>query len=89
MNAFDQATTKVHAFIAYTQATTERKEAYERYNYASAALQLAQIKERFFQIASQCEPLDSLNPEGNSMAREKQIAAAHFVIFGRMPDTSK
>jgi len=73
------------SFNDYMFAQEVRRTAFERYNYASSALKLAQIKERLAEILSQHEPLASLNPEGNPIARQKQYAAAFYVVHGRMP----
>lgn len=73
-------------FTAYLMAQERRRTAFAEYNAASAHLQLAQIKERLAEILSQHEPLASMNPEGNAMARAKQYAAAFYVVAGRMPD---
>lgn len=74
------------SFTAFMMAQERSRTAYERYNYAGAALELARIKERLAEIRSQHEPLASMNPEGNSLARKKQYAAAFYVVFGRMPE---
>ncbi len=39
--------------VQFRQATVEREKAYERYNYASSALTLAQVQERAAELASQ------------------------------------
>lgn len=68
----------------YKQAQTEREKAYERYNYASVALENAKIKERLAEIQSQFEPLASLM-NNQTDERERLYAAAFYVVFGRMP----
>jgi len=76
----------VSDLAAYFAAQERARTAYERYNYAGAALELARIKERLAEIKSQHEPLASMNPEGNPLARWKQYAAAFYVVVGRMPE---
>jgi len=72
-------------FGDYMWAQSRRQTAYERYNYASVALRLAQIKERLAEIKSQVEPLDTLLGEALS-ERDRLYAAAHYVVVGRMPE---
>lgn len=72
-------------FSTYMLRQAERKCAYERYNYAGTALELAQIRERLAEIASQAEPLNSLI--GKSLSeRDRLYAAAFYVVIGRMPE---
>jgi hypothetical protein len=60
-----------------------RKEtAYERFNYATAALELATIRERLAEIASQHEPLATLISAACS-ERDRLCAAARYVVTGR------
>lgn len=75
----------MNAFERYQAAKERKRTAYERYNYASLALEVAQIKERFAEIVSQHQPLAELNPGENLIAREKQIKAAFYVLYGRWP----
>lgn len=77
------------AFARYMHAQSETKAAYAQYNHAAVALELAQIRERLAMIESQHEPLATLNPEGNSVARKKQIGVAYFVVNGRWPEQEK
>jgi hypothetical protein len=72
------------AFLRYTLAQAERKVAYERYNYAGAALENAQVRERLAEIRSQHEPLASLLERPMS-ERDRLYAAAFYVVVGRMP----
>ncbi len=76
------------AFFEYLKATSERQCAFERFNYASSALDMARIRERLAEIKSQHEPLASLLnapiPE-----RDRLCAAAFYVVVGRMPDQSR
>lgn len=74
----------VHAFSSYLLAQAEKREASERRNYASAALELASIKERLAMIESQYDPLASLMNEKRT-ERNRLYAAAFFVVVGRMP----
>lgn len=69
----------------YFTAQERTRTARERFNHAVVALELAQIKERLAEIKSQHEPLAQLNPEGNPVARDKQYAAAFYVVVGRWP----
>lgn len=71
-------------FIQYQYAQEQRRTAYERYNYASVALELAQIKERLAELKSQCQPLDKLI-EATPPGREQLYAAAFYAVVGRMP----
>lgn len=72
------------AFSQYMCAQAEKRVAQERYNYASAALENAQIKERLAEIRSQSEPLDGLI--GRSLSeRDRLYAAAFYVVVGRFP----
>ena len=75
-------------FGIYLLAQAERREAYERYNYAGAALKNAQIKERLAEIKSQHEPLNGLIGEAMS-ERDRLYAAAFYVVVGRMPSKTK
>jgi hypothetical protein len=76
------------AFSRYMLAQEERRTAYERYNYAGAALELARIRERLAEIGSQSEPLASLltKPLGE---RDRLYSAAFYVVVGRMPEVRK
>ncbi len=69
---------------SYFLATSEKERAYEHYNYASAALDNAKIKERLAEIKSQHEPIASLLDKQLS-ERERLYAAAFYVVIGRMP----
>jgi hypothetical protein len=69
----------------YVNAKAEKKAAYERYNYASAALELAEIRERFAELYSQWDPLNAIKDSALD-EREKLAAAAHYVVMGRLPD---
>jgi hypothetical protein len=71
--------------LKYFLATAERREARERYNYASAALENAKIKERLAEIKSQHEPLAGLINKPLS-ERDRLYAAAFYVVVGRLPD---
>ena len=72
-------------FSAYMTAKAEAKVAYERYNYASAALDNARIKERLAEIRSQHEPLAALR-DGAMSERDRLYASAYYVVVGRMPN---
>jgi hypothetical protein len=72
-------------FGNYMKAQAEQRAAYERYNYAGAALENAQIKERLAEIKSQHEPLAGLLAQPLS-ERDRLYAAAFYVVVGRMPN---
>lgn len=72
-------------FGNYMKAQAEKRAAYERYNYAGAALETAQIKERLAEIKSQHEPLNGLLAAPMS-ERDRLYAAAFYVVVGRMPN---
>jgi hypothetical protein len=72
-------------FAQFMTAQAETKAARERYNYASTALEIAQIRERLAEMRSQHEPLAALRDAALS-ERDKLYAAAHYVVVGRMPD---
>ena len=75
-------------FERYMTAKAEKRAAYERYNYASVALENAQVKERLAEMASQHEPLAALRDAAMS-ERDRLYAAAHYVVVGRMPNDTK
>jgi hypothetical protein len=68
----------------YAKAKAEKQAAYERYNYAAAALELAEIRERFAELYSQWDPINAIK-ESSVEEREKLAAAAHYVVYGRLP----
>jgi hypothetical protein len=72
-------------FAHYMLQQARRETAYERFNYAGAALEIAQIKERLALIKSQHEPLSDLLKQPMS-ERDRLYAAAYFVAIGRMPE---
>ncbi len=73
------------SFNSYLRAQSEAQTAYERYNYASSALENARIKERLAEIKSQHEPLARLLDQKLS-ERDRLCAAAFYVVTGRMPE---
>ena len=75
-------------FTIYMLKRAEKQTAIERRNYADAALEIAQIKERLAEINSQCDPLDTLITEAMS-ERDRLYAAAYYVVVGRMPNREK
>ncbi len=75
-------------FANYLRAQAEKKAAYNMYNYAGVALELAHIKERLAEIDSQHEPLTKLIAEPLS-ERDRLYAAAFYVVVGRMPESKK
>ena len=71
-------------FLYYMKAQADTRAALERLNFASAALENAQIRERLAKIKSQSDPLASLI--GQEMKeRDRLYAAAFYVVNGRMP----
>jgi hypothetical protein len=72
-------------FGNYMKAQAEKRAAYERYNYAVAALENAQIKERLAEIKSQQEPLAGLLSQPLS-ERDRLYASAFYVVVGHMPN---
>ena len=72
----------------YQVARAEKRAAYERYNYAGVALELAQIKERFAEIKSQYEPLEKI-ANADIDERKKLYAVAFYVVLGRFPENTE
>ena len=68
----------------YQVAQAEKKAAYERYNYASVALELAKIHERFTELYSQFDPVEKIKSM-NGDERDRLCASAYYVIYGRLP----
>ena len=68
-------------YMHMQDVTKWRKEASEA---ASANLTIARIKERLAEIRSQHEPLNGLSSE-KMTERDRCIAAAFYVVIGRMP----
>ena len=76
---------------AYFHATTKKEKAYERYNYAGVALDLAQIEERLAEVRSQSlesvgkgklwEVLQGLDFKADLKAIG--MAFANYVVRGR------
>lgn len=64
-------------------ARLEKEKAYERYNYAARALEVAQIKERMAELANQHEPLASRTESREE--RKRTIAAVFYAVYGRWP----
>lgn len=75
-------------FQNYLLQQARKDEAFQRYNYAAAKLENAQIHERLAEIKSQHEPLSSLATKALS-ERDRLYAAAYYVVCGRMPDSSR
>ena len=71
-------------FAKYQTAKAEAQAAYDRYNYAGAALELARIKERLAEMASQHKPLAALG-DADMTERDRLYAAAHYAVVGRLP----
>jgi hypothetical protein len=72
-------------FLNYQLAQQKEAAARARFETAVIDLELAGIRKRLAEIKSQYEPLATMNPEGNELARKKQVAAAHYVVYGFMP----
>lgn len=72
-------------FGVYMRKQAERREAYEKLNYATANFKNAQIMERLAEIKSQHEPLNGLLTRSMS-ERDRLYAAAYYVAIGRMPE---
>lgn len=72
------------ASFRYQTAQAEKKTAYERYNYAGAALELAIIRERFAELYSQFDPVEKIKAmKGDE--RDRLCASAYYVMYGRLP----
>ena len=69
---------------SYFLAQAKKNTAYEKYNYACAALELALIKERLAEVYSQVEPLSKID-ESFPPGRERLAAAAYYVVHGHLP----
>ncbi len=80
----DKVLDAVAASLSYQLASANKREAYEAYNYASARLDMCQIRERLAEMKAQHEPLSSLL-NGPLSARDRLYAAAFWVVVGRMP----
>ena len=74
----------MHDFINYMRAQAERREAYEKYNYAGQLLENREIKERLAEVKSQSEPFNTLI-NASMDERDRLYAAAFYVVVGRMP----
>lgn len=72
----------------YFKARAEKESAYNLYSYASANLNLSQIKERLAEIKSQHEPLAGLLEKPMS-ERGRLYAAAFYVVVGRFPNETE
>ena len=72
-------------FAMYQKAKAETRAARNEYNYSSVALELAEIKERLAEMASQHEPLAALRDTAMT-ERDMLYAAAYYAVVGRMPD---
>ena len=72
-------------FLQYQLKITETKAAYNNYNYAGVALELARIKERLAMIESQHSPLCNLIEN----KRDEAIAVAFYCVVGRWPNGFK
>lgn len=67
-------------FMHYLLSQSEKREAYEKYNYASTLLELRKVKERAAEVASQHEPLAS---RFSSEQRELVLDIIRYVVDGR------
>lgn len=75
-------------WLHYQHAKAETKAAYERYNYAASALDMARVRERAAEVASQAEPLNSLIASDMD-EREKFVALARYISTGRKDALAK
>ena len=66
-------------------AKDRRESAQNLYNYAAQKLENEKMRERLAELKSQHEPLASLMQNTLIRDRELLIAAAHYVVNGRMP----
>ena len=71
-------------FLNYLKRQSDTEAAKQQYNYAGVNLDRAQIYERLAQIKSQHEPLAGLAALPIT-ERDRLYAAAHFVVYGRLP----
>ena len=76
------------AFEHYLRRKAETKAARERHNSSAAELELALIRERLAEMASQHNPLAALCDKGLN-ERDRLYASAHYVVVGRMPEILK
>jgi hypothetical protein len=79
---------KLAAPFHYRIAQSDKRTAYERYNYAASALELAQIKERFAEVYSQYDPVNKVSNMRYD-DRDMLCAIAHYVVVGRLPEEDK
>ena len=73
-------------FMRYINAQEEKRHAYTKYSLASKELELTGIKERFYEIISQSDPIASAFPELREGEREQLIALCRYVVFGKKID---
>ena len=59
-------------FMRYINAQEEKRHAYTKYSLASKELELTGIKERFYEIISQSDPIASAFPELREGERERE-----------------
>ena len=69
----------------YQLAKAEKRIAYERYNCAGVALELAQIRERLEELYAQQEPIATIQ-KSDSDDRNRLCSSAYYVVCGRLPD---
>jgi hypothetical protein len=79
----------IDSFSSYMNKKVKTSAAYNQYNYASEALKNAKIEERLAEILSQHEPLANLSGQTDITDRDKLYAAAHYVVYGKMPENVK
>ena len=72
-------------FAMYQKARAETSAARASFNHSSVALQLAEIRERLAEMASQHEPLAALRDTAMT-ERDRLYAAAFYVVVGRLPN---
>lgn len=81
------------AFAKYMHAQETTRAARNLRDYASASLELATIRERLAELASQHEPLSGLVRQAGlscddptKSPRDALYAAAFYAVVGRMPE---
>lgn len=72
-------------FEHYQRRKAETRAARQQRESASTTLEIALIRERLSEIASQHEPLAALLDAVMS-ERDRLYAAAHYVVVGRLPN---
>jgi len=74
-------------FEHYQRRKAETRAARQQRDAASNALELALIRERLAEMASQHEPLAALRDAAMN-ERDRLYAAAHYAVVGRLPNSA-